>query len=538
MVATRNHPADFQDEPVLVESPTKRSTRTSTAAPTASPTKAAFATRSSRGASSTTSTSAQSAWSHTPSNLSLLWLAVSLPLVIWDTGYILLRPYSMPGGALHAPIWTPYKLYGEVDYVYGFKAYETRHGWPGTQSWFNVLETLGYFAYLYVVYTYGVTDERPGRGAPEPDAMPSGLRGLAQSRTVQGRAAAAVVLLGYSVISLTFFKTIMYMLIEVCSGFDNIGHNSWSRLVFLYLIPNGAWILVPGYLMYVLGQEILQEGVEGGRRGSDVRLASVFRNLRTLGHARSRSRSDFSRWPRVSLCVYMYVYATEVFFGYGKNGVAFDRFMSIQPVEARPALCDDAHRHRIPSVAASRPRAKSSSRRYVRPDRGPRPQSAMPCSVSMYAEPVVTSSERGSWNTRQEALDGGLACTSSTSALLRLTVATTGWYAPPSSCGMIPCPGRYSLIKQWFTPCGALAKMERREKRGMMGSVSQGGRGEARRVLVPVRRAGIACRRRCAREIQRLGGIWLGVSIVLLMCLRWIGAYERRLGVKLLRLRR
>ena len=42
-----------------------------------------------------------------------------------------------------------------------------------------------------------------------------------------------------------------------------------------------------------------------------------------------------------------------------------------------------------------------------------------------------------------------------------------------------------------------------------MGVVSQGGIFvEARRVLFAVSWAGIACRRRCLRDIQRLAGIW------------------------------
>jgi hypothetical protein len=47
-------------------------------------------------------------------------------------------------------------------------------------------------------------------------------------------------------------------LIEALSGFDSIGHNSWTNLIFLWIIPNGAWLVFPLYMLYVFGQEILE----------------------------------------------------------------------------------------------------------------------------------------------------------------------------------------------------------------------------------------------------------------------------------------
>ena len=183
----------------------------------------------------------------------------------------------MPGGSLHSPIWTPYELYGRVDHVYGFKAYEARTGWTAAQGSVNAVETAAYFVYLYLVYTYGRSEDgTKGRGAPEALERKGGVMGmLSDSRTVYGRVAVWAVLVGYSTAFLTFAKTILYWLneafsgmylrslftvtivrsgyvlreavrIDIClltlsvlghAGFDNIGHNDWLSLVFLWIIP-------------------------------------------------------------------------------------------------------------------------------------------------------------------------------------------------------------------------------------------------------------------------------------------------------------
>jgi len=237
MVATRNHPRDFDPlatesptktssaEPTPKESPTKRNTRKSTSSTTStadhmSPTRTSYLTQASnrlRTSASSPMTPQNVGWSHTPSNLTLIWLAISLPLVIWDTGYVVLRPYSMPGGSLHSPIWKPYALYGTVDHVYGFKAYEAHNGWTLAQGSLNGLETLAYFVYIYIVYEYGQPEERQGRGAPNRSVM-GRLKSLSESRTVYGRMATWAVLLGYSTASLTFWKTVIYWLLEALSS--------------------------------------------------------------------------------------------------------------------------------------------------------------------------------------------------------------------------------------------------------------------------------------------------------------------------------
>lgn len=127
-------------------------------------------------------------WVHTPTRFTLLWLVISLPLVIWDTGYVLLRPHSMPRGRFHSPIWTPYALYGEVDYIYGWPAYDSRNGFTAAQSSLNVVETVGYLIYLWTVW-------RKGSG---------------KSRTLEGGWGGVACLAGFALSVMTVSKTLLY----------------------------------------------------------------------------------------------------------------------------------------------------------------------------------------------------------------------------------------------------------------------------------------------------------------------------------------
>ncbi len=134
------------------------------------------------------------AWVHVPRAATLVWLAVSLPLVIWDTGYVLLRPWSMPGGALHWPLWAPYALYGEVDHMYGFKQFDARNGFTGAQGLLNAIETLMYGVYLYVWWAYG-----------KPTAAKYG-----GGKGISGRAGGFAVLVAFSAAVMTVSKTVLY----------------------------------------------------------------------------------------------------------------------------------------------------------------------------------------------------------------------------------------------------------------------------------------------------------------------------------------
>ncbi|KAK2041411.1 hypothetical protein LZ31DRAFT_556929 [Colletotrichum somersetense] len=180
-------------------------------------------------------------WSHAPTAATAAWLLISLPLVAWDTGYVLLRPWTMPGGHLHWPLYAPYALYGEIDHVYGWKAFNAGSGFTSAQGALNLVETLMYLAYVWIYVSRG-----------QSVAGPAGAK-----KTVGGRAGALAVVIGFSAAVMTFSKTVLYWANEYFSGFDNIGHNKLVDLITMWIIPNGAWLVGSGYMILSLGSEIV-----------------------------------------------------------------------------------------------------------------------------------------------------------------------------------------------------------------------------------------------------------------------------------------
>ncbi|KAJ5713721.1 uncharacterized protein N7483_010902 [Penicillium malachiteum] len=239
MVSTRHHPKEFP-----------------------SPTQAAKELAKSSPAPTTNGTSRK--WVHTPSVALTVWLVVSVPLVIWDAAYVLLRPHSMPGGRLHSPVWTPYALYGTIDYIYGWPAYNAHNGFTAAQTVLNVVETLGYIYYLLVVFRYGAT-VTSGRGVQKQQKGLVWL--LTGDKVVAGRTGAIALMVAYTASVMTLSKTILYWLNEFFSDFENIGHNDALTLIVLWIIPNGLWIVFPSYSIYSLGGEILASLEQASPRG-------------------------------------------------------------------------------------------------------------------------------------------------------------------------------------------------------------------------------------------------------------------------------
>lgn len=153
-----------------------------------------------------------------------------------------------PDGFLHAPLFTPYALYGQVDYIYGEKAYREHNGFTAAQAGLNLVESVGYVGYLWVVWRFGEGERR---------AVGGGWGGVA-------------CLVGFALSVMTVSKTVLYceffffLLLfflflvrsgwlggwvagewlmrfegsnEFFSGFENIGHNDALSLFFLWIVP-------------------------------------------------------------------------------------------------------------------------------------------------------------------------------------------------------------------------------------------------------------------------------------------------------------
>ena len=108
----------------------------------------------------------------------------------------------MPGGKLHNPIWSPYAIYCNVDYFYGWPALEANDGFTAAQSILNIVETVMYIAYLWIVYTYGVREsDKSGRGTSNV---------ILGKRKVVGKEAGLAVLIVWSAAVMTVSKTFIY----------------------------------------------------------------------------------------------------------------------------------------------------------------------------------------------------------------------------------------------------------------------------------------------------------------------------------------
>ncbi|GAW08726.1 hypothetical protein LENED_010807 [Lentinula edodes] len=152
-----------------------------------------------------------------------VWYILTAPLMLWDAGYCLMRPRSMVGGDLHW-IWAFYEFYGNVDHVYGVKAFEDGEGFANAAAVLNVIEN--FFAVIYLWMTH---------------VCPSELAPLA----------------GYTGSAMTLAKTLLYVSQEYFCGFCAIGHNTFPGMLSYWILPNVAWITISGLIMYHLGKDIL-----------------------------------------------------------------------------------------------------------------------------------------------------------------------------------------------------------------------------------------------------------------------------------------
>ncbi|WVQ75715.1 uroporphyrinogen-III C-methyltransferase [Cryptococcus sp. DSM 104548] len=167
-----------------------------------------------------------------PSRWISTWMAAATLVVAWDVGYCLCRPRSFAGGDL-AWIWKPYidNNYGEIDYIYGWKAYNEGDGFTAAQATLNLIEITLSAIYIYLRHT-----------KPRHSSAPYHSSAL---------------LVGFASAIMTWAKTVLYILQEYLCGWCNVGHNDRWTFWTMWFIPNVSWIIFPGLIVLVLGARIL-----------------------------------------------------------------------------------------------------------------------------------------------------------------------------------------------------------------------------------------------------------------------------------------
>jgi hypothetical protein len=132
----------------------------------------------------------------------------------------------MPGGRLHSPVFTPYALYGTIDYIYGWPAFNARNGFTAAQTVMNLVETIGYIWYLSIVYLYGSTVVS-GRGSQK---VSKGFLWLLKGdKVVAGRIGAIALLVAYTASIMTLSKTILYCKFHLDQVHMTPSHLTYSR---------------------------------------------------------------------------------------------------------------------------------------------------------------------------------------------------------------------------------------------------------------------------------------------------------------------
>ncbi|KAF8912332.1 hypothetical protein CPB85DRAFT_1302495 [Mucidula mucida] len=133
------------------------------------------------------------------------------------------RPRSMVGGDLHWA-WKLYDFYGQIDKVYGVKAFEDGDGFANAAAILNLLENFAAITYLVLLH-------------------------VCKSEIAP--------LFGYTASTVTLAKTILYLTQEYFCGWCAIGHNEFTDVLYYWIGPNIVWCILSSMTMYKLGGDII-----------------------------------------------------------------------------------------------------------------------------------------------------------------------------------------------------------------------------------------------------------------------------------------
>ncbi|KAJ3513728.1 hypothetical protein NLJ89_g2789 [Agrocybe chaxingu] len=153
-----------------------------------------------------------------------LWFLITAPIILWDAGYVLMRPRSMEGGDLRW-FWSGFDTYERIDNVYSVKGYHDKTGFAPAAAVSNLVETS-----LNLIYIYGVYIS-PRNTAP---------------------------IFGFAGAGLTLAKTTIWVLQEHfcgrCSYFA--GRTDFPETLKFWIAPNVVWFTFCSLIVVRLGRDI------------------------------------------------------------------------------------------------------------------------------------------------------------------------------------------------------------------------------------------------------------------------------------------
>ena len=151
------------------------------------------------------------------------WLFISSIICSIDAIFVLTRPQSFE--------WPMYSLYSNI-YIHVDKQYgELHNGFVIAQSWLNLAEVLINIICIIVYLQNNITWSN---------------------------------LLAFAVTIMTFWKTVLYSCTDIFggpNGFIYTGHNTMTRWMAFYLIPNSVWLIVPFIIIYKLTKQFTQQKI-------------------------------------------------------------------------------------------------------------------------------------------------------------------------------------------------------------------------------------------------------------------------------------
>lgn len=152
----------------------------------------------------------------------IVWLTISAIIQTYDACYVLLGPLSHDGGPL-AGLWPGHVFYGSFD-----QRYSQFDAFGSAQSWANLLEV------IVIVWA------------------------LAHAKRWSG------VVVGLIVTVATFWKTVIYFLVEISSGLEmtrqSLERGDLVGFLMVAVLPNLFWIVFPLAVVIALGRQVLRVG--------------------------------------------------------------------------------------------------------------------------------------------------------------------------------------------------------------------------------------------------------------------------------------